>query len=193
MIDAWTHPATRAVAAVWLVFVVYWVIAARRVRPNKRVESRTRVLQGVLMLVGGALLSPLSLTLSPAPRRWIEWGPPAQLLGVGLTVVGVGFAIWARSVLGQFWSSVVTLKEGHRLIKEGPYQLVRNPIYTGMLTALLGGAVLNGAAPGLVGFGLFVVAISIKIRLEEKVLRDEFGAEFEEYRRRVKSLVPFVF
>jgi protein-S-isoprenylcysteine O-methyltransferase Ste14 len=193
MINAWTNPATLGLAALWLVFVGYWTVAARRVHPNKQVESQARLIRGALMVLGTALLSPLSFSLFPMSWRLFPWGVPTELVAVCLTAAGIAFAIWARSVLGQFWSGVVTLKEGHRLIRQGPYRFVRNPIYTGILTALLGAAILNGTIWGLLGLAMFVIGFSMKIRVEETLLRTEFGGEYEEYRKQVKALVPFIY
>src|SRR6185437_7787826 len=61
-----------------------------------------------------------------------------QLSGIALCAIGIGIAIWARRVLGTNWSGIVTLKEGHTLIRRGPYAYVRHPIYSGILLAAAG-------------------------------------------------------
>ena len=61
-------------------------------------------------------------------------------VGLGLVVLGLGFATWARVYLGRNWSAAVTLKRDHELVRSGPYRSVRNPIYTGILIALAGSA-----------------------------------------------------
>ena len=63
---------------------------------------------------------------------------------LGVAAAGVAFAIWARHELGANWSGTVTIKEGHRLVRRGPYAVVRNPIYTGFVAATLGSAALVG-------------------------------------------------
>ena len=65
-------------------------------------------------------------------ETWISW------VGVALAATGLGFAGWARIHLGRLWSGRVTLKEDHTIVRTGPYGLVRHPIYTGLLLALVG-------------------------------------------------------
>jgi protein-S-isoprenylcysteine O-methyltransferase Ste14 len=81
--------------------------------------------------------------------------------------------------------------EEHELVTEGPYRLVRNPIYTGMLGML----VVTGLAATrwfalLVALVLFAIGTAIRVHSEEKLLRDAFGAEFEAYARRVPAVFP---
>ncbi len=65
-------------------------------------------------------------------------------LGMGLTAVGIAFALWARLWIGRNWSGTITIKDQHELIQRGPYSLVRHPIYTGLLLAFLGTALVHG-------------------------------------------------
>ena len=109
------------------------------------------------------------------------------LLAVGL---GVAFAIWARRHLGEFWSARVTLKEDHHLIQSGPYARVRHPIYSGLLLAMIGTALFVGEWRAALGVFLVFVGHWLKARREESLLATEFGAAYEEYRRRTGSLVP---
>jgi protein-S-isoprenylcysteine O-methyltransferase Ste14 len=112
--------------------------------------------------------------------------------GTALTFAGLLFAVWGRVHLGRYWSGLVTLKEGHRLIRTGPYQYVRHPLYTGFLSAILGSAITGGTIAAFAGFVLILVAYLIKMRREEALLTREFGDEYLEFRRSVPQLVPFV-
>jgi len=68
--------------------------------------------------------------------------------GAALVAIGLIFAGWARAHLAGNWSGTVTLKQDHSLTRSGPYRLARHPIYTGLLLAILGSALLrpSGAA-----------------------------------------------
>ena len=113
-------------------------------------------------------------------------------IGLALTILGLGFAVWARIHLGRFWSGAVTLKENHELIRSGPYAFVRHPIYTGLLTAAAGTALARGTLAALLGLVAIGVACWLKIRAEEKLLTNHFGDTYLEYRRQVPALIPFV-
>lgn len=93
-------------------------------------------------------------------------------------------------MLGANWSVAVQLKHEHELIERGPYRWMRHPIYSGLLLAFLGTAVLIGELRGLVALVIVAASFWYKLRLEEKWLGEQFGAAYVDYVRRVKALVP---
>ncbi len=76
------------------------------------------------------------------------------MLATVLVALGLGFSAVARAWLGGNWSAEVTLKQGHELVRDGPYALVRHPIYTGVLLALTGTAVAVGNWRAIIGLVL---------------------------------------
>jgi protein-S-isoprenylcysteine O-methyltransferase Ste14 len=184
---------TGIVIGCWVVWALVWAVAARFASQTKqRQSSGARRIQIALYIVAVALMiGPSWLPQGPLAIR-IVTGLGAAWVGVGLTVAGLAFAIWARFFLGRNWSGDVTLKEGHSLIDTGPYALARHPIYTGLLTAFLGAALLRGTIGAFLGVALYGVAFASKISTEERLLASEFGPTYEAYRKRVKALVPFV-
>ena len=98
----------------------------------------------------------------------------------------------AVRTLGKQWAIAARLVEGHKLITEGPYGWVRNPIYTGMLLLATGLAVSRWIAlPAAIA--LFGMGTVIRVRSEEKLLREAFGEEFEQYTRRVPAVLPGIY
>jgi protein-S-isoprenylcysteine O-methyltransferase Ste14 len=125
--------------------------------------------------------------------RVIPDTPLVRITAVILTFAGLGFSAWARILLGRYWSSLPTIKVGHRLIRTGPYRFVRNPMYTGILVASLGAAIAIGFFFAFVALGILVVAIWVKIASEEEILLEKFGEEYLQYKREVKAaLIPFL-
>jgi protein-S-isoprenylcysteine O-methyltransferase Ste14 len=177
-------PALAASGAMWLAWGAYWLWASRRALENARAEGAAhRWLHLAPTLAAFALIYYDAPAAGPA---W-EWG------GAALAAAGLGFSVWARVHLGSYWSALIAVKDRHQLIRTGPYALVRHPIYTGMLLALLGGAVSHGAPRAFLGVALALVTYSWKLRKEEAVLAPQLGEEYARYRREVKALVPFLY
>jgi protein-S-isoprenylcysteine O-methyltransferase Ste14 len=113
--------------------------------------------------------------------------------GAFLTIVGVAFAIWARLTLGRNWSGAMgTVKEDHELIRSGPYDLTRHPIYTGFFCAQIGTALTIGILASYIGVVVILIAFLIRIHLEEETMNKEFPAAYLAYTKNVKTLIPFV-
>jgi len=113
--------------------------------------------------------------------------------GLAIEAMGLYLAILARRHLGRYWGGEISIKVDHRLIRSGPYQKLRHPIYTGLLAMYAGAAVVTGTWLALAGFAMALFAYARKIRLEEQNLRVAFGAEYEAYRRESWALVPGLF
>ena len=176
----------------WFGFFVYWAIAGRNSAPTKNSESKKSTYFHALLLN-----SALILLFWPAPglKGWfLPLGLP-HLVAIG-AIIQVAFmllAIWARRHLGRNWSGAVRIAEGHELVRSGPYRLLRHPIYTAMLGMFLGTAISSGQYHALLGLFLLVIAYLRKTRLEDQILQQTFGPEFDAYRRDTWALVPLVF
>jgi protein-S-isoprenylcysteine O-methyltransferase Ste14 len=109
-----------------------------------------------------------------------------------MLATGLALAVWARRHLGRNWSGIVTVKQDHELIRSGPYGLVRHPIYTGLLLAILGTAGAIGEWRGLFAFALITVGFVLKFKMEERFMSETFGEQYARYRAEVRSLIPFV-
>jgi protein-S-isoprenylcysteine O-methyltransferase Ste14 len=116
-----------------------------------------------------------------------------EYIGIALTVGGLLFAVWGRVHLGRYWSGIITLKEGHKLIRSGPYFYVRHPIYSGFLTAVLGTDLTASAVEAFRGFLIMLVSFLVKIHREEKVLSEEFGEKYLRFKQEVYALFPFIY
>ena len=122
----------------------------------------------------------------------VEWG--LAVLTVAIAVASVWLVNAAARRLGKQWALAARLVEGHTLIQDGPYRIVRNPIYAGMFGMLLAtGLAVAQWIPLLVAIVLFIPGTCIRIRSEERLLREAFGGEFEEYACRVSALIPGIY
>lgn len=113
------------------------------------------------------------------------------VLASGAAIGSVWLVMAAVKTLGKEWSLTARLVEGHKLAMTGPYAWVRHPIYTGMLGMLLAtGLAVSHWAALLAALVVFFVGTTIRVRSEEKLLREAFGEQFEKYARRVPAILP---
>src|ERR1700689_736249 len=179
--------------AIWILFLVYWQIKAAKTKITQRLEpAASRILRVFIFLIAIALLS---TTRIPLPWLYLQLWPVGFWpfwLGAAVTIAGLLFAVWARVYLGSNWSRSVTIKQGHELITTGPYSMVRHPIYTGVLTGLVGTAIALSQVRGFIVFVLFFLAFWIKLRLEEQWMRSRFGEAYATYAHQTAALVPYL-
>jgi protein-S-isoprenylcysteine O-methyltransferase Ste14 len=115
-------------------------------------------------------------------------------LTVGLAVGSVWLVWSALGTLGAQWSLTARVLADHRLITAGVYGRVRHPIYTGMLGMLLATGLAASLWGGLLaGLLVFWTGTAIRIRSEERLLRAAFGAEYDDYARRVPAVLPGIY
>lgn len=185
----WLHLASVA----WVIFLLYWFISAQKLKAIKKREPwNERIVYMAFMVSSYLLMFDDGLSLGWLGRRFVPASAELGTAGVAITFVGIALAIWARWHLGQNWSATVTVKEGHELIRSGPYGRIRHPIYTGMLVAFAGTALALGEYRGLLALGIAILAFFAKARKEERYLVQEFGTRFEEHIRRTGMFLPKV-
>ncbi len=181
------YPALYTINGAWLAFMGVWLVLAFN---TKRTVYREPVYQRLTYFAGAVAAFFL---LRRATRHGLPVTSTAEVLGAVLCVLGIGLAIMARLQLGRNWSGMVTVKKEHTLITTGPYRFVRHPIYTGILAAIFG--TFLALIPSLSAGGVFVLFTAIfylKLRREEKLMRQTFPTEYPAYQQRVKALIPFV-
>jgi protein-S-isoprenylcysteine O-methyltransferase Ste14 len=180
----------------WVAWVTYWWALSRSVKVNVRRESAySRRSYVVALLLAVVLLSVPGLPLPFLNSRFlpVQTWPLWSGIGAGLVVIGLLFTVWAREHLGRNWSDVVTIKVDHELVTSGPYRVVRHPIYTGLLVAFVGSAIARGEWRGILAVALGFWAFWRKSRVEERLMREQFGTAYEEYSQHVAGIIPFVF
>ncbi len=191
------HTALVALIAVcFLIFFVAWSVGAVYFGVKSQAgfgRGLRRTLPRTIPLIAAAYL--LSKAVEHSPRSFWRhlrfWQPELALLGALLAVASTALLLWARWVLGTMWASIPVVHDHHELRTDGPYRLVRHPIYTGLLGLIIGGTLACG-------FGVWIVVLAAvtpwllhRVRTEDRMMAGRFGAAYETYRARVPALIPW--
>jgi protein-S-isoprenylcysteine O-methyltransferase Ste14 len=178
-------------SSLWLGWGLYWWALSRNVKPVARTESMYSRLSHIVPLAIAAIL--IGLPRIPLPALGDRLLPLAAWpfwIGAVLTAAGLLFTVWARVHIGTNWSGIVTVKENHELIQSGPYGIVRHPIYTGLLVAIVGSGIARGEWRGVIAVVIVLWAFSRKLQTEERYMREQFGDAYRTYSKRVPALIP---
>jgi protein-S-isoprenylcysteine O-methyltransferase Ste14 len=173
-----------AIGLAWIVFWIYWIASAASSKESVSGGWRTR-LTGV-SAVGVFLIAGVLRGGSLAVHN-----PILAATGTLLFACGIVLAVWARLHLGRNWGMPMTQRAEPELVTSGPYRFVRHPIYSGLLTAMLGTALVDNL------LGLIVVAVLVGYfyycgTVEERNLAATFPKTYPEYKSRTKMLIPFL-
>jgi protein-S-isoprenylcysteine O-methyltransferase Ste14 len=117
---------------------------------------------------------------------------PLVIAGAALSLLRIGLKIWAARTLGRAWSAFIEVREGQRLVREGPYRFVRHPVYVSAFLEVLCIPMLANA-PIAAAYAVFVhwPLVWIRTRNEERVLREQFKDQYEAYAREVPAFIPW--
>jgi len=177
-----------ALGVIWLIFCLVCLVGAltakRTVRRNLFVNISWRAGIAGSVIVGVHLLRDSPYVTGALPIL------PLNVLGLVCAATGVALAVWARAYLGRNWGDPLTVKKDAELVTSGPYAYIRNPIYTGVLTAMLGSALVDWwfAVPLVWSAAYFVYAS----RGEEQLMLKEFPETYPAYKARTWRLIPYI-
>ena len=183
------HVIDYVIYSLWALFWLAWLVAAQTA---KRVAK-----SGVRQFVGFrvAILVILLLVVRSGVFKGhyaIVSNPVLQGIGMALFLIGLGLAVWARVHLGRNWGAPMSEKVDAELVTTGPYQYIRNPIYSGITLAAIGTAVAVSwywlVAVALMG-AYFVDSATVEEHTMERLFPDAYPA----YKRSTKKLIPFIF
>jgi protein-S-isoprenylcysteine O-methyltransferase Ste14 len=178
----------------WIVFGLYWLIAARRVKAARTTEwPAYRVFRLLLLAITFALLFAKWTGVGFLGRRVFPQKQVLPSFGFGLALAGMALAVWARVSLGQYWSDKIVLKVDHRLVRSGPYARMRHPIYSGVLLGVAGSAVVVDQWRGVLAFVLLLTNYMVKAKREDQILAEAFPLDFAAHEKNAGFLLPRLF
>ena len=195
--DAIEELALFALTLLWFLFALIFFLGRRGAAPKTKTTTRSNTsrigitMQMIAYAIVYAFERPYFTPIVPMSRR-VE--SLVLLLATAVGVASIWLCYTAARALGKQWSLVARIVSGHELIQQGPFSMVRNPIYLAMFGLLLQAGIVVSVWRAIVPASiLFLIGTWVRIREEEKILRQEFGPAFDKYARRVPAFIPGLF
>ena len=181
-------PALLMLAAITVALVIAAVFVGGNLSRGVREDRENRWVIAAFGLIG--LVDAFLPAYSDKVGFWTIDGEAIRWLGVALYALGGVLRFWPVAVLGNRFSGLVAIQPGHTLVTGGIYGVIRHPSYLGLLTMTLGWGLAFRAWVGVLLAILLLPPLLARIRAEERLLQEEFGAEYHAYRARTARLVP---
>jgi protein-S-isoprenylcysteine O-methyltransferase Ste14 len=185
---------TLQVVAMGVLIVGYALFSLALYKPGKLSREKKKVVRAPASR-WGIVLQTVGFAFAWAYVRPSGFLKSASELVVSMILVAhsVSLTWWAGRHLGKQWRYEAALSEDHELIRTGPYRWIRNPIYLAMLGMTLATlAAWTWWPMGIASLVFFMAGAAVRVRAEERLLAERFGAEFAEYRKRSWAFIPFL-
>jgi protein-S-isoprenylcysteine O-methyltransferase Ste14 len=183
-----SHPALTALAIVLFALSGAAVFAGGNLSPGEREDRSNRWVLVAFGLIG--LLDGYLPAYTDRRELWTLDGDTVRWLGVVLFAAGGALRLWPVFVLGRRFSGLVAIQPGHTLVTSGIYSVIRHPSYLGLLVNSLGWGLAFRSGVGVLLTALTIPPLLARIHAEERLLRTQFGSEYDAYRARTSRLIP---
>src|SRR5499427_4042246 len=186
-----SHPALIALVIVGFVLTGVALFSGGNLSPGEREDRGNRWVLAAFGVIG--LLLAYVPAYTDRTDVWTLDGDAIRWLGVVLFAAGGALRIWPVFVLGRRFSGLVAIQPGHALVTDGVYSVIRHPSYLGLLVNSLGWALAFRSVVGVLLAAMMIPPILARIDAEERLLRSQFGSEYEAFCARTSRLIPRVY
>jgi len=186
--EFFSDPARTVLAVATLLMTGIALFSGGNLSPGEREDRANRRVLIPLTLIG--LLSAYLPAYTDRNEIWTLDGDSIRWLGVILFAAGGALRMWPVFVLGRRFSGLVAIQPGHQLVTGGVYSVIRHPSYLGLLVGSLGWALAFRSGVGVLLTALLVPPLLARMNAEERLLRAQFGSEYDAYRARTSRLIP---
>ena len=186
-----SHPPLTALAIVFFAVSGVALFAGGNVSPGVREDRDNRWVLAAFGVLG--LLDAYLPAYTDRIDFWTIDGDTIRWLGVVLFAAGGALRLWPVFVLGNRFSGLVAIQPGHTLVTNGVYGLIRHPSYLGLFVNSLGWGLAFRSGLGVLLSLLTMLPLLARIRAEERLLRSQFGDEYETYCARTSRLIPGIY
>jgi protein-S-isoprenylcysteine O-methyltransferase Ste14 len=186
-----SHPALIALVVVLFALSGVALFAGGNLSPGIREDRANRWVIAAFALIG--FLNAYLPAYTDRKEFWTIDTDTIRWLGVVLFAAGGALRIWPVFVLGHRFSGLVAIQPGHTLVTRGVYGVIRHPSYLGLLVNSLGWSLAFRSGVGVLLTVLLIPPLLARISAEEKLLRAQFGGEYNAYCAHTSRLIPGVY
>jgi protein-S-isoprenylcysteine O-methyltransferase Ste14 len=186
-----SHPALVDLTIAYFVLLGIALFSGSNLSPGARDDPADRWVVFAFWLIG--LLAAYLPAYTDRKGFWILDADGIRWLGVVLFTAGGALRIWPVFVLGHRFSGLVAIQPGHSLVTSGIYAIIRHPSYLGLLVGSLGWALAFRSGIGVLLTALSIPLVLVRIHAEERLLRSEFGRDYDVYCGGTSRLIPGVY
>jgi len=171
---------------------IYLIFRERaRGKGGTAIDRRTRFFN--FLGIGGAIVLASIFIWIPVLRFAPVWLPAFYWTGIAVLGLGLILRYWSIAVLGRYFRTTVEVESGQKIVRRGPYRLVRHPSYAGLILVCLGYGLASQDWPSLLVTAVFPAAALVhRIKVEEEALSRELGDDYAEYKKGTKRLIPWI-
>jgi len=189
--EFFSHPPLIALTLVTVALGVASLFTEGHIGSGVREDRSNRWVIGAFAVLGFAVAY---LPAFADRRGFLTFGGEGvRWLGVAVYALGGVLRLAPVFVLGRRFSGLVAIQPDHRLVTGGIYGVIRHPSYLGLLITTLGWGLAFRAGVGVVIAALMLPVVLARIKAEERLLSETFGAEYDAYRARTWRLLPHVY
>lgn len=179
----------------WIVFAIGFLLLKRRQKQNEQKKNKLAMIGMMLEGVGFAFV----FTVRREPFTNIfPMNYSIQILltifsGI-LAIASVWLGLSAVKTLGKQWNIKAQIIEGHELITTGPYKIVRHPIYSALFGLLIvTGYSITQLWAFIIAIVFYFIGTIFRTRVEEQLLIQHFGDQYEKYKKKVPAIIPYIY
>jgi protein-S-isoprenylcysteine O-methyltransferase Ste14 len=184
--------------------IIFWIVWAvwfsSEVLLNRLMRSGSNDKKGLdkgsirLIWVMISIAITLGVVLAIYVRLPISKTIVLPFVGLTLIIIGMVFRFISIRALGRLFTVDVTIRDNHKIKKDGIYRIIRHPSYSGSLISFIGFSISLNNWLGLLAITIIItIALLYRIKIEEKILIDRFGTEYLDYKNNSYCLIPFIY
>lgn len=185
------HPAFDAVVAIQCALAIVALFAGGNLSQGVKEDRTNRWVLPALIVP--ALVQAYLPAWTDRHNVWVVDGDTVRWAGIVLFGIGGALRLWPVFVLGERFSGLVAIQQGHTLVTTGIYGTIRNPSYLGLLIGAIGWSLVFRSWAGVILTVIMVPPLMARMTSEERLLRAQFGTDYDAYRARTARLIPGIY